>query len=126
MTILNIRDVEAHTPQSRTADNGRHIQRITVKTDSSGQIAQTVQNLCDSIALVGIGKDAQGAYYRIAQYRDKITKQTQTVALPCGEIGSQQGFRQMQQLGITVYSGRRTRNGWQIICRKQAAWNTGR
>ncbi len=68
-----------------------------------------MQNLCDSIALVGIGKDAQGAYYRIAQYRDKITKQTQTAALPCGEIGSQQGFRQMQQLGITVYSGRRTR-----------------
>lgn len=65
--------------------------------------------LSDPIDIIGTGQDNDGAYYRIIKFKDKITRQQKTAAIPQAEIGTVQGWQRLQSYGLTVLSGRAKR-----------------
>ena len=65
--------------------------------------------LADCMDIVGTGKDASGAYYRIIRYQDANSRKSCTFALPSEQIGANAGWQMLQKRGITIFSGRRKR-----------------
>ncbi len=81
---------------------------IAVETGKDGETYEKPPlHLSDSIELIGRGRDTDGNHYRIIEWRDCLTKQTKTAALPMAEIG--QNWQVLLKNGITVHSGRRKR-----------------
>ncbi|MDK4707955.1 DUF927 domain-containing protein [Kingella negevensis] len=81
---------------------------IAVETGKDGETYEKPPlRLSDSIELIGRGRDTDGNHYRIIEWRDCLTKQTKTAALPMAEIG--QNWQALLKNGITVHSGRRKR-----------------
>ena len=102
-------EVEPFAIQPRYVCNGKGVFYIGVKTVDGETVEAEPMRLADPIELVGSGTDAGGHYYRVIQYRDKLTRQSKTAAIPSADIGSVQGFQRLQSWGITVYSGRAKR-----------------
>ena len=104
--LIQLEEAETLTaPKARTVAKHRHIVRI--KIDDKGE--EIPIPLCDAFDIVGTGTDTQGAYYRLIQYTDKHSHRPKLTALSCAEIGTNQGWQRLQQLGLTVYSGRQKR-----------------
>lgn len=62
---------------------------IDVVSDKDGTISEKAPvRLSDCIELIGRGRDQDGSHYRIIQWRDCLTQQTQVSALSMGEIGA--------------------------------------
>ena len=102
-------ETEPFAIQPRYVCNGKGVFYIGVKTVDGETVEAEPMRLADPIELVGSGTDAGGHYYRVIQYRDKLTRQSKTAAIPSADIGSVQGFQRLQSWGITVYSGRAKR-----------------
>ena len=102
-------ETEPFTIQPRYVCNGKGVFYIGVKTVDGETVEAEPMRLADPIELVGSGTDTAGNYYRVIQYRDKLTRQSKTAAIPSADIGSVQGFQRLQSWGITVYSGRAKR-----------------
>lgn len=83
---------------------------IAVETDKNGDTYEKPPlKLSDCIELIGRGIDAQGSHYRIITWRDRVTRQVHTEALPMGDIGNPACWQILQSHGVTVLSGRRKR-----------------
>ena len=81
---------------------------IAVETGKDGETYEKPPlRLSDPIALIGRGRDTDGNHYRIIEWRDCLTRQTKTAALPMAEIGS--NWQMLLKHGLTVHSGRRKR-----------------
>lgn len=81
---------------------------IDVVSDKDGTISEKAPvRLSDCIELIGRGRDQDGSHYRIIQWRDCLTEQTQVSALSMGEIGA--NWQGLLKHGLTVHSGRRKR-----------------
>lgn len=81
---------------------------IDVVSDKDGTISEKAPvRLSDCIELIGRGRDQDGSHYRIIQWRDCLTQQTQVSALSMGEIGA--NWQGLLKHGLTVHSGRRKR-----------------
>lgn len=81
---------------------------IDVVTDKDGSSSQKAPlRLSDCIKLIGRGRDQDGSHYRIIEWRDCLTRETKTSALPMGEIGA--NWQGLLKHGLTVHSGRRKR-----------------
>lgn len=81
---------------------------IDVVSDKDGTISEKAPvRLSDCIELIGRGRDQDGCHYRVIEWRDCLTHQTKTTALPMGEIGA--NWQGLLKHGLTVYSGRRKR-----------------
>ena len=102
-------EVEPFAIQPRYVCNNKGVFYIGVKTVDGATVEAEPMRLADPIELVGSGTDAGGHYYRVIQYRDKLTRQSKTAAIPSADIGSSNGFQRLQAWGITVYSGRAKR-----------------
>ena len=92
-------------PRYEVKSNGVHYIGITHDKDGNAH-EQPPLLLADPIALIGRGIDEQGSHYRIIEWRDRLTRQTKQAAIPQADIGSNAGWRQLQQYGITILSGR--------------------
>lgn len=92
-------------PRYEVKSNGVHYIGITHDKDGNAH-EQPPLLLADPIALIGRGIDEQGSHYRIIEWRDRLTRQTKQTAIPQADIGSNAGWRQLQQYGITILSGR--------------------
>ncbi|RPD87080.1 DUF927 domain-containing protein [Neisseria weixii] len=92
-------------PRYEVSSNG--VQYIGITHDKDGNSReQPPLLLADPIELIGRGIDEQGSHYRIIEWRDRLTRQTKQAAIPQADIGSNAGWRQLQQYGITILSGR--------------------
>ena len=81
---------------------------VDVVTDKDGSTSEkTPLRLADCIELIGRGRDQDGNHYRVIEWRDCLTTQTKTAALPMGEIGA--NWQGLLKHGLTVHSGRRKR-----------------
>ena len=88
--------------------NNKGVFWIGVKTSRDGEVMeQEPIRLADPIKLIGRGKDETGNYYRIIQWRDGISRQWQTLAIPMTEIGS--NWHKLKRLGLSIMAGRRKR-----------------
>ena len=90
--------------------NNKGVFWIGVKTSRDGEVMeQEPIRLADAIELIGNGIDANSDYYRIIQFRDRLSRQNKTVALPMGEIGSNACWQRLQALGLFIASGKTKR-----------------
>ncbi|UOO83275.1 DUF927 domain-containing protein [Uruburuella testudinis] len=134
--MINIADIEPFTIKPRYVCDSRGVFYIGTKTIEGETAEADPLRLSDTIDLVGSGADADGNYYRVIQYRDKLTRQNKTAAIPAADIGTNQGWQRLQAWGITILSGRTKRerladylqeqgSKTQYIITQTAGWNNG-
>ncbi|HFC8523333.1 TPA: DUF927 domain-containing protein, partial [Neisseria subflava] len=103
----NLENIEPFRPHPRFETDNRGVWWINVRTDKDGDIIEAEPLLLsDPIDIIGTGQDNDGAYYRIIKFKDKITRQTKTAAIPQAEIGTVQGWQRLQNFGLVIMSGR--------------------
>ena len=106
----NINDIEPYRPRPRFDTDHRGVWWINVRTGKDGEAIEAEPLLLsDPIDIIGTGQDNDGAYYRIIKFKDKITRQQKTAALPQAEIGTVQGWQRLQNFGLVIMSGRAKR-----------------
>ena len=106
----NLENIEPFRPRPRFEIDNRGVWWINVRTDKDGDIVEAEPLLLsDPIDIIGTGQDNDGAYYRIIKFKDKITRQQKTAALPQAEIGTVQGWQRLQNFGLVIMSGRAKR-----------------
>lgn len=106
----NLENIEPFRPRPRFDTDNRGVWWINVRTDKDGDIIEAEPLLLsDPIDIIGTGQDNDGAYYRIIKFKDKITRQTKTAAIPQAEIGTVQGWQRLQNFGLVIMSGRAKR-----------------
>ena len=106
----NLENIEPFRPRPHFEIDNRGVWWVNVRTDKDGDIIEAEPLLLsDTIDIIGTGQDNDGAYYRIIKFKDKITRQQKTAALPQAEIGTVQGWQRLQSYGLTIMSGRAKR-----------------
>lgn len=106
----NLENIEPFRPRPHFEIDNRGVWWINVRTDKDGDIIEAEPLLLsDPIDIIGTGQDNDGAYYRIIKFKDKITRQQKTAALPQAEIGTVQGWQRLQNFGLVIMSGRAKR-----------------
>ena len=102
----NLENIEPFRPRPHFEIDNRGVWWVNVRTDKDGDIIESEPLLLsDPIDIIGTGQDNDGAYYRIIKFKDKITRQQKTAALPQAEIA---GGKCWERLGFTAYSLRAT------------------
>lgn len=106
----NLENIELFRPRPHFEIDNQGVWWVNVRTDKDGDIIESEpQFLSDPIDIIGTGQDNDGAYYRIIKFKDKITRQQKTAALPQAEIGTVQGWQRLQNFGLVIMSGRAKR-----------------
>ena len=106
----NLENIEPFRPRPHFEIDNRGVWWVNVRTDKDGDIIEAEPLfLSDTIDIIGTGQDNDGAYYRIIKFKDKITRQQKTAALPQAEIGTVQGWQRLQNFGLVIMSGRAKR-----------------
>lgn len=86
------------------------VYHISITTDSNGNVSEKPPiRLSDPIRIIGRGTDTAGNHYRVIAWQDSFSHQTKTAALKMADIGTNAGFQNLQQRGITIHAGRRKR-----------------
>ncbi|MGN6881107.1 DUF927 domain-containing protein [Neisseria sp. P0020.S005] len=106
----NLENIEPFRPRPHFEIDNRGVWWVNVRTDKDGDVIEAEPLfLSDPIDIIGTGQDNDGAYYRIIKFKDKITRQQKTAALPQAEIGTVQGWQRLQNFGLVIMSGRAKR-----------------
>ena len=94
----NLENIEPFRPRPHFEIDNRGVWWVNVRTDKDGDIIESEPLLLsDPIDIIGTGQDNDGAYYRIIKFKDKITRQQKTAALPQAEIA---GGKCWERLGF--------------------------
>ena len=101
----NLENIESFRPHPRFDTNNRGVWWINVRTDKDGDIVEAEPLLLsDPIDIIGTGQDNDGAYYRIIKFKDKITRQQKTAALPQAEIAGGKCWERLGFYGLFIES----------------------
>ena len=101
----NLENIESFRPHPRFDTNNRGVWWINVRTDKDGDIIEAEPLLLsDPIDIIGTGQDNDGAYYRIIKFKDKITRQQKTAALPQAEIAGGKCWERLGFYGLFIES----------------------
>ena len=101
----NLENIEPFRPHPRFDTDNRGVWWINVRTDKDGDIIEAEpQFLSDPIDIIGTGQDNDGAYYRIIKFKDKITRQQKTAALPQAEIAGGKCWERLGFYGLFIES----------------------
>lgn len=101
----NLENIEPFRPHPRFEIDNRGVWWINVRTDKDGDIIEAEPLLLsDPIDIIGTGQDNDGAYYRIIKFKDKITRQQKTAALPQAEIADGKCWGRLGFYGLSIES----------------------
>ena len=101
----NLENAEPFRPHPRFDTDNRGVWWINVRTDKDGDIIEAEPLLLsDPIDIIGTGQDNDGAYYRIIKFKDKITRQQKTAALPQAEIAGGKCWERLGFYGLFIES----------------------
>ena len=101
----NLENIEPFRPHPRFDTDNRGVWWINVRTDKDGDIIEAEPLLLsDPIDIIGTGQDNDGAYYRIIKFKDKITRQQKTAALPQAEIAGGKCWDRLGFYGLFIES----------------------
>ena len=101
----NLENIEPFRPHPRFDTDNRGVWWINVRTDKDGDIVEAEPLLLsDPIDIIGTGQDNDGAYYRIIKFKDKITRQQKTAALPQAEIADGKCWGRLGFYGLSIES----------------------
>ena len=102
---FNLENIEPFRPHPRFEIDNRGVWWINVRTDKDGDIIEAEPLLLsDPIDIIGTGQDNDGAYYRIIKFKDKITRQQKTAALPQAEIAGGKCWERLGFYGLFIES----------------------
>ena len=101
----NLENIEPFRPRPHFETDNRGVWWINVRTDKDGDIIEAEPLLLsDPIDIIGMGQDNDGAYYRIIKFKDKITRQQKTAALPQAEIADGKCWGRLGFYGLSIES----------------------
>ena len=101
----NLENIEPFRPRPHFEIDNQGVWWINVRTDKDGDIIKAEpQFLSDPIDIIGTGQDNDGAYYRIIKFKDKITRQQKTAALPQAEIAGGKCWERLGFYGLFIES----------------------
>ena len=101
----NLENIEPFRPRPRFEIDNRGVWWINVRTDKDGDVIEAEPLLLsDPIDIIGTGQDNDGAYYRIIKFKDKITRQQKTAALPQAEITEGKCWGRLGFYGLSIES----------------------
>lgn len=101
----NLENIEPFRPHPHFEINNRGVWWVNVRTDKDGDIIESEPLLLsDPIDIIGTGQDNDGAYYRIIKFKDKITRQQKTAALPQAEIADGKCWGRLGFYGLSIES----------------------
>ena len=101
----NLENIEPFRPRPHFEINNRGVWWVNVRTDKDGDIIESEPLLLsDPIDIIGTGQDNDGAYYRIIKFKDKITRQQKTAALPQAEIAGGKCWERLGFYGLFIES----------------------
>ena len=101
----NLENIELFRPRPHFEIDNRGVWWVNVRTDKDGDIIESEpQFLSDPIDIIGTGQDNDGAYYRIIKFKDKITRQQKTAALPQAEIADGKCWGRLGFYGLSIES----------------------
>ena len=101
----NLENIELFRPRPHFEIDNRGVWWVNVRTDKDGDIIESEpQFLSDPIDIIGTGQDNDGAYYRIIKFKDKITRQQKTAALPQAEIAGGKCWERLGFYGLFIES----------------------
>ena len=101
----NLENIEPFRPRPHFEIDNRGVWWVNVRTDKDGDIIEAEPLLLsDPIDIIGTGQDNDGAYYRIIKFKDKITRQQKTAALPQAEITEGKCWGRLGFYGLSIGS----------------------
>ena len=101
----NLENIEPFHPRPHFEIDNRGVWWVNVRTDKDGDIIESEPLLLsDPIDIIGTGQDNDGAYYRIIKFKDKITRQQKTAALPQAEIAGGKCWERLGFYGLFIES----------------------
>ena len=101
----NLENIEPFRPRPHFEIDNRGVWWVNVRTDKDGDIIEAEPLLLsDPIDIIGTGQDNDGAYYRIIKFKDKITRQQKTAALPQAEIAGGKCWERLGFYGLFIES----------------------
>ena len=101
----NLENAEPFRPRPHFEIDNRGVWWVNVRTDKDGDIIEAEPLfLSDTIDIIGTGQDNDGAYYRIIKFKDKITRQQKTAALPQAEIADGKCWGRLGFYGLSIES----------------------
>ena len=101
----NLENIEPFRPRPHFEIDNRGVWWVNVRTDKDGDIIEAEPLLLsDPIDIIGTGQDNDGAYYRIIKFKDKITRQQKTAALPQAEIADGKCWGRLGFYGLSIES----------------------
>ena len=101
----NLENIEPFRPRPHFEIDNRGVWWVNVRTDKDGDIIEAEPLLLsDTIDIIGTGQDNDGAYYRIIKFKDKITRQQKTAALPQAEIAGGKCWERLGFYGLFIES----------------------
>ena len=101
----NLENIEPFRPRPHFEIDNRGVWWVNVRTDKDGDIIESEPLLLsDPIDIIGTGQDNDGAYHRIIKFKDKITRQQKTAALPQAEIAGGKCWERLGFYGLFIES----------------------
>ena len=101
----NLENIEPFRPRPHFEIDNRGVWWVNVRTNKDGDIIKAEPLLLsDPIDIIGTGQDNDGAYYRIIKFKDKITRQQKTAALPQAEIADGKCWGRLGFYGLSIES----------------------
>lgn len=101
----NLENIEPFRPRPHFEIDNRGVWWVNVRTDKDGDVIEAEPLLLsDPIDIIGTGQDNDGAYYRIIKFKDKITRQQKTAALPQAEIADGKCWGRLGFYGLSIES----------------------
>lgn len=101
----NLENIEPFRPRPHFEIDNRGVWWVNVRTDKDGDIIESEPLLLsDPIDIIGTGQDNDGAYYRIIKFKDKITRQQKTAAIPQAEIADGKCWGRLGFYGLSIES----------------------
>ena len=101
----NLENIEPFRPRPHFEIDNRGVWWVNVRTDKDGDIIEAEPLLLsDPIDIIGTGQDNDGAYYRIIKFKDKITRQQKTAAIPQAEIAGGKCWERLGFYGLFIES----------------------
>lgn len=107
ITTVNTDDFKEEAPPPLySSDSGGVYYHTFSKRDK--EVIESKTRLSDQIDLIGCGIDDSNDYYRVFEWRDKLTREKRTGVIACADIGSD--WKVLQSKGIGVHAGRNKRD----------------
>ncbi|ENI8006289.1 DUF927 domain-containing protein [Escherichia coli] len=82
---------------------------VTPKLERSGEIIRPEEWLCNPVEMIGEGV-INKEHYRVMRWKSDVTGETVTAAIPCGDIGDNEGWKALKRGGLKVTANKSHRS----------------